>query len=61
MGQPLDRPKDDKPVRSKGAPLSGSTRRHLGEGLRAHYAEVLTEPVDPRIAALLARLEKPPA
>jgi hypothetical protein len=40
-------------------PLSATVRRHLGQNLRAHYADSLTAPVNQRLEALIAQLDKP--
>lgn len=40
-------------------PLNANIRRHLGSNLRNLYADVLNEPPDARIEALLAELGKP--
>ncbi|NEU10618.1 hypothetical protein G3T14_00555 [Methylobacterium sp. BTF04] len=40
-------------------PLSANIRRHLGSSLRNFYADTLVEPVDARIEALIAQLDKP--
>lgn len=39
-------------------PLPAGIRRHLGQGLRAHYADPLAAPVNQRLEALIAQLVK---
>lgn len=40
-------------------PLSPGIRRHLGQNLRALFTDTLAAPVDKRLEALIARLDKP--
>ncbi len=40
-------------------PLSRTVRRHLGQNLRGHYADSLSAPVNERLEALIAQLDKP--
>lgn len=54
-----DRAPQDGASRSGPPPLSANIRRHLGLRLRSLYADILVEPLDARIEALLARLGKP--
>jgi hypothetical protein len=39
-------------------PLSADIRRHLGQNLRALYADTLSAPANPRIEALATQLAK---
>ena len=41
------------------ASLSPSVRRHLGQNLRAVYADTLAAPIDRRLEALVEQLAKP--
>ncbi|MCJ2091462.1 hypothetical protein MKK67_02905 [Methylobacterium sp. J-072] len=43
---------------STAASLSPSVRRHLGQNLRAVYADTLAEPIDQRLEALVKQLGK---
>lgn len=55
-------PADPAPVMDPAAatpPLSPAVRRHLGQNLRGHYAESLSAPVNQRLEALIAQLDKP--
>lgn len=40
------------------APLSPSVRRHLGQNLRAAYADTLAAPINQRLEALVQQLAK---
>lgn len=40
-------------------PLSPNVRRHLGQNLRSVYADALAAPVNQRLEALIAQLDKP--
>ncbi|MEE7448330.1 hypothetical protein MRF4_11150 [Methylobacterium radiotolerans] len=40
-------------------PLSPDIRRHLGQNLRTLFTDTLSAPVDPRLEALIARLNQP--
>ncbi|SDA25320.1 hypothetical protein SAMN02799622_03608 [Methylobacterium sp. UNC378MF] len=44
---------------TEAAPLSPNIRRHLGQHLRTLFTDALSAPVDPRLEALIARLNKP--
>ncbi|MET0745354.1 MAG: hypothetical protein ABWY78_18430 [Microvirga sp.] len=44
---------------STAAPLSPSVRRHLGQNLRAAYADTLAAPFNQRLEALVQQLAKP--
>ena len=39
--------------------LSASVRRHLGQNLRTLYADSLSAPVNQRLEALIAQLDRP--
>lgn len=53
-----ERPPETVPV-AGAAPLSAGVRRHLGQTLRTHYADALAAPVNQRLEALIAQLDKP--
>lgn len=58
----MSKPHPERPSPSEPAadapPLTAGIRRHLGQTLRAHYADSLAAPVDPRLEALVAQLTK---
>jgi hypothetical protein len=50
----------DEPERTTATPpLSAGVRRHLGQNLRAFYADALAAPASQRLEALIAQLAKP--
>ncbi|MCJ2125026.1 hypothetical protein [Methylobacterium sp. J-077] len=53
-----ERPSDET-TSSPAASLSPSIRRHLGQTLRAVYADALAAPIDQRLEALVKQLGKP--
>ncbi len=52
-----ERPSETMPG-ATAAPLSPNVRRHLGQNLRALYADTLTAPVSQRLEALIAQLDR---
>jgi hypothetical protein len=58
MAKPIpERPSEAEPGPGT-TPLSPSVRRHLGQNLRALYADTLAAPVNQRLENLIAQLTK---
>lgn len=58
MSKPhLERPSPPQPA-AETPNLPAGIRRHLGQNLRAQYADSLDAPVNPRLEALIAQLAK---
>lgn len=58
----MSKPKLERPVEASAdpgvAPLAAGIRRHLGQNLRALYADTLAAPLTQRLETLMAQLDK---
>lgn len=57
----MSKPQNSRPGETPAAqpPLNAGVRRHLGQNLRALYADSLAAPVSERLEALIAQLDRP--